>query len=53
MLYSNGILIGTLSDVAYGMDNVYVWNDISPFLQYIHYPLTSNDVGYKNLAFKG
>ena len=53
MLYRKGILIGTLSDVAYGMDNVYVWNDISPFLQYIHYPLTSNDVGYRKPCIQG
>ena len=53
ILSDKGIMIGTLSDVAYGMDNAYVWNDISPFLPYIDYPLTSNDVGYRKPSPQG
>ena len=46
-LANKGILLGTLSDVAYGMDNVYALEDISEIIRYIDYPLTSNDVGYR------
>lgn len=44
---SKNILIGTLSDVAYGMDNLYALEDIKPLLEYIDIPFTSNDVGYR------
>ena len=44
-LSDQGILLGTLSDVAYGMDNVYALEDISEVIKYIDHPLTSNDVG--------
>lgn len=53
ILCDKGILPGTLSDVAYGMDNVYVWDDILSLRQYIHYPLASNDVGYRKPCIKG
>ena len=46
-LFDKGILLGTLSDVAYAMDNVYVLEDIRAVIKYIDYPLTSNDVGYR------
>ena len=52
-LKSGNILIGTLSDVAYGMDNSYALEDISPLLQYIDIPFTSNDVGYRKPNGKG
>jgi len=46
-LSDKGVLLGTLSDVAYGMDNIYALEDISSIIKYIDYPLTSNDVGYR------
>lgn len=48
-----GILLGTLSDVPYGMDNEYVLDDISTLIQYIDYPYTSNDVGYRKPCIRG
>lgn len=48
-----GIVIGTLSDVAYGMDNSYVFEDIEPLLKYIDIPFTSNDTGYRKPSPKG
>lgn len=50
---SRNILIGTLSDVAYGMDNSYALEDIKPLLGYIDIPFTSNDVGYRKPNGKG
>lgn len=52
-LVKKEILLGTLSDVAYGMDNEYVLDDISSLMQYITYPYTSNDVGYRKPSIKG
>lgn len=46
-LVNRGIVLATLSDVAYGMDNQYVLDDISTLQKYINYPYTSNDVGYR------
>lgn len=46
-LSDNGIVLGTLSDVAYGMDNEYALEDIRTVIKYFAYPLTSNDVGYR------
>lgn len=46
-LSEKGILLGTLSDVAYGMDNVYALEDISAVIKYIDFPCTSNDIGYR------
>ncbi|MBD5453323.1 MAG: HAD family hydrolase [Lachnospiraceae bacterium] len=48
-----GILLGTLSDVAYAMDNVYALEDIRTVIKYIDYPLTSNDVGYRKPRAEG
>ncbi len=48
-----GIRSGTLSDVAYGMDNVYALEDIAPVIKYIEYPFTSNDTGYRKSCTKG
>ena len=47
ILVDKGIMIGTLSDVAYGMDNVYALEDIAAIRKYIEYPYTSNDVGFR------
>ncbi|MBR2549917.1 MAG: HAD family hydrolase [Clostridiales bacterium] len=52
-LKDNGFLIGTLSDVAYGMDNKYALEDISEAIDYIDFPYTSNDVGYRKPSSKG
>ena len=52
-LKKRGIILGTLSDVAYGMDNQYVLDDISTLKQYIDYPYTSNDVGYRKPNIAG
>lgn len=52
-LVKRGIQLGTLSDVAYGMDNQYVLDDIVTLKQYIDYPYTSNDVGYRKPSIKG
>ena len=52
-LKDNGIPIGTLSDVAYGMDNKYALEDISEVIGYIDFPYTSNDVGYRKPNNKG
>lgn len=52
-LSDRGILLGTLSDVPYGMDNVYALEDISPVIKYIDYPFTSNDVGYRKPCGEG
>ncbi len=52
-LSDEGILLGTLSDVAYGMDNVYALEDISAIIKYIDYPFTSNDVGYRKPCAEG
>ena len=50
---SRDIFIGTLSDVAYGMDNSYALEDIKPLLKYIDIPFTSNDAGYRKPSGKG
>ncbi len=52
-LSEKGILLGTLSDVAYGMDNEYALEDIASIIKYIDYPLTSNDVGYRKPCAEG
>ena len=52
-LSAEGIKIGILSDVAYGMDNKYALEDIAPIIKYIDYPFTSNDVGYRKPCTKG
>ena len=48
-----GVQIGTLSDVAYGMDNSYALEDIASVIKYIDYPFTSNDTGYRKSCTKG
>ena len=52
-LSEKGIRSGTLSDVAYGMDNLYALEDIAPVIKYIDYPFTSNDTGYRKSCTKG
>lgn len=53
MLVDKGIMLGTLSDVAYGMDNEYALEDIADIRKYIDYPFTSNDVGFRKPSTKG
>ena len=50
---SEQIITGTLSDVAYGMDNEFALSDIKPLLQYIDFPYTSNDTGYRKPSERG
>ncbi len=52
-LSGRGVLLGTLSDVAYGMDNSYALSDIAPLLKYFACPYTSNDTGYRKPAPQG
>ena len=52
-LSAEGIKIGTFSDVAYGMDNIYALEDIASIIKYIEYPFTSNDAGYRKPCTKG
>lgn len=52
-LSEKGITLGTLSDVAYGMDNAYALDDIASVIRYIDYPFTSNDTGYRKSCTKG
>ena len=52
-LSAEGIRIGTFSDVAYGMDNIYALEDIASIIKYIDYPFTSNDAGYRKPCTKG
>ena len=47
------IVVGTLTDVAYGMDNKYALEDIAVIKKYIQYPYTSNDIGYRKPNAKG
>ena len=42
-----GIKIGILTDVAYGMDNVFSLEDISVLSDFIDIVITSVDVGYR------
>ena len=50
---SRRFITGTLSDVAYGMDNEFALADIAPLLGYINYPYTSNDTGYRKPCGRG
>lgn len=52
-LRAKGIAIGTLSDVAYGMDNEYALADIGEVIELIDIPFTSNNVGYRKPSSKG
>ena len=52
-LVDKGLMIATLSDVAYGMDNTYALEDIAEIKKYINYPFTSNDAGYRKPSTKG
>ncbi|MCL2386419.1 MAG: HAD family hydrolase [Defluviitaleaceae bacterium] len=47
LLSSKGILLGFLSDVAYGMDNEYVLKDIEEVKHYFDVGFTSTDVGFR------
>lgn len=46
-LKRHGIKIGILTDVAYGMDNVFSLADISALSDFIDIAITSVDVGYR------
>ena len=46
-LKQHGIKIGILTDVAYGMDNVFSLEDISVLSDFIDIAITSVDVGYR------
>ncbi len=46
-LKDKNILIATLSDVPYGMDNEYALGDLGHLIEYIDLPYTSNDIGYR------
>ncbi|MBD5467667.1 MAG: HAD family hydrolase [Lachnospiraceae bacterium] len=52
-LSDNGIVLGTLSDVPYGMDNEYALGDLSILRKYFDYPFTSNDTGVRKPCAKG
>lgn len=47
MLKTQGVKIGILTDVAYGMERIYAEQDIQIFAEYIDVFLTSADVGYR------
>lgn len=44
LLAGRGLILATLSDVAYGMDNAFALADVAPLLPYIAFPRTSNDL---------
>ena len=46
-LKRKNILLATLSDVPYGMDNEYALGDLGELVKYIDLPYTSNDIGYR------
>ena len=46
-LKERSIPTATLSDVAYGMDNIYALEDLGPLMKYIDKPYTSNDIGLR------
>ena len=52
-LKAKGIMTGTFSDVPYGMENSYAFADIAEVLDYIDFPFTSNDAGYRKPNRKG
>ena len=52
-LRERGLLICTLSDVAYGMDNEYAFADAGALIEYIDIPYTSNDTGYRKPCGRG
>ena len=52
-LRQQGIQTATLSHVPYGMDNKFVLSDIAEIINYIDFPLTSNDVGFRKPGMKG
>jgi len=52
-LKQNGIKTGILTDVAYGMDNVFSLKDISVLSDFIDVAITSVDVGYRKPNIAG
>ena len=53
ILKAQGIMTATFSDVPYGMDNSYAFEDIRQVLDLIDIPFTSNDAGYRKPCSKG
>ena len=52
-LKKRGIMIGVLTDVAYGMDNEYALSDLAEIIKYIDLCLTSRDVGFRKPNVSG
>lgn len=52
-LVRRGLLLGTLSDAAYGMDDRFILEDITPLLPYIRYPHTSHTSGFRKPRREG
>lgn len=52
-LVRRGLLLGTLSDAAYGMDDRFILEDIAPLLPYIQYPHTSHTSGFRKPSKEG
>jgi len=52
-LSSKGILLGFLSDAAYGMGNDYLLRDIKEIRHYFNVGFTSSDVGFRKPHQKG
>jgi len=52
-LSSKGILLGFLSDAAYGMDNEYLLKDIEEIRHYFDTGFTSVDVGFRKPNLQG
>jgi putative hydrolase of the HAD superfamily len=52
-LSSKGILLGFLSDAAYGMDNEYLLKDIEEIRHYFDAGFTSVDVGFRKPHLQG
>ena len=52
-LSAKGILLGFLTDVAYGMDNQFALEDIAEIKDYFHAGFTSNDVGFRKPNERG
>ncbi len=53
LLKNKEVKIGLLTDVAYGMDNIYSLSDIKDISKYIDIALTSVDVGYRKPNERG
>jgi len=52
-LSSKGLLLGFLTDIAYGMDNEYSLNDIAEIRHYFSAGFTSVDIGFRKPNVQG